>query len=87
MRSEQLIAGLTATVSAASLADVCTTSYAVAALPQGALESVTIDSSSVTAVAAYNTSVTGDSMFPDSTFDYCNVTVCSSTYTHDPHLF
>jgi tannase len=76
MRSQELFfLGLAATANAASLASVCTTSYAVAALPLDALEGVKIDASSVTATATYNASVTGNVFYPDSTFDYCNVTV------------
>lgn len=86
MRPQQLVFGLAAAASATSLSDVCTSSYAVAALPAGALESVTIDASSVTAVATYNTTITGEVMYPDSTFDYCNVTVRSTQDQEDSVL-
>lgn len=76
MRPQEMVLGLAATANAASLASVCTTSYAKAALPLDALAGATIDASSVTAMAFYNTTVTGENFYPDSTFNYCNVTVC-----------
>jgi tannase len=45
---------------AASLSDVCTSSYVRAALPaNGTIAGVTLDPTSVTANAVYNTSVSG----------------------------
>lgn len=95
MRPQELAFGLAATANAASLASVCTTAYAKAALPLDVLDGVTIDASSLSVTAKYNTSVTGSVFYPDSTFDYCNVTVsrlrvqhlCTepSTYTHSLH--
>lgn len=80
MRSAILTAAATAGVArAASLASVCTTSYVTAALPTD-LFGMTIDSSSVTAAAVYNASASGSDMFPDATFDYCNVTMA---YSHN----
>lgn len=68
------------TVGATSLSDVCTTTYAKAALPANAYPGTTIDSSSLTAEAYYNASFTDETMFPDATFDVCNVTFA---YSHD----
>lgn len=67
---------------AASLADVCTPSYAAAHLPaSGSYDgySLTVDASSVTANPVYNQSAKSHS-FPAASFDYCNVTF---TYSHD----
>jgi tannase len=51
------------------------------ALPaDGAIAGITMDSTSVTANAVYNASVSGEGFFPDATFDYCNVTVA---YSHN----
>ncbi|KAH8657928.1 feruloyl esterase-like protein B precursor [Xylariales sp. PMI_506] len=67
--------------SGASLADVCTPTYVADHLPEaGFYNGLTIDSSSVTANPVTNASVTGNVFYPDSTFDYCNVTF---TYSHD----
>jgi tannase len=67
-------------VSAVSLDDICTTSYAQAALPAaGFYPGITIDSSSVTTSATYN-STTTNNWFPDAAIDYCNVTFA---YSHD----
>lgn len=75
------IAAFAAVTQAATLDDVCTNAYAAAALPAlGTFEGITIDNSSVVATAVTNTSVQGQVMFPDATFDYCNVTFA---YTHD----
>lgn len=71
--------------SSASLADVCTASYAAAHLPAGgyygdyALSPI---ADSVTANPVYNYSVgaTDSVFFPAATFDFCNVTF---SYTHD----
>ena len=80
MRSEILSAAATVGVArAASLASVCTTSYVVSALPTD-LFGMTIDSTSVTAAAVYNASSSGSLMFPDATFDYCNITMA---YSHN----
>jgi tannase len=67
------VASIAAVVHAASLSDVCTTSYVQAALPaDGFYNGITIDSSSVTTSPVYNTSVSGNNMYPDGTFDFCN---------------
>jgi tannase len=80
MRSAILTAAATAGVArAASLASVCTTSYVTSSLPTD-LFGMTIDSSSVTAAAVYNASASGSVMFPDATFDFCNVTMA---YSHN----
>jgi len=67
--------------SAASLADVCTSSYAKAHLPTTAsYEGITIDKSSLTAQAFYNEPFTGSVMYPNATISYCNVTFA---YSHN----
>ncbi|OJJ46791.1 hypothetical protein ASPZODRAFT_16542 [Penicilliopsis zonata CBS 506.65] len=64
---------------AASLSDICTDSYAQAALPLDAIDGVTIDSSSVTTSLVSN--FTAESIFyPTGTFDYCNLTFA---YSHN----
>ncbi|KAH8599289.1 putative tannase [Bisporella sp. PMI_857] len=72
---------LAAIVQAATLNDICTTSYLGASLPvEGFYNGITILPASLTANAVTNTSVSGSNNFPDATFDYCNVTF---QYTHD----
>ncbi|KAF2769240.1 tannase and feruloyl esterase [Teratosphaeria nubilosa] len=85
MRTSSLLLGGAASVAVATinstLADLCTKTYAVSKLPVDALQGITIDSSSVTAQAFYNQSVSGSVMYPDfSGFDYCNVTFA---YSHN----
>jgi hypothetical protein len=64
-----------------SLEDVCTSAHATAALPAaGFFQGITIDDTSVTANPVYSAKANSSVMYPDSTFDYCNV---SFTYTHD----
>lgn len=80
-----LLAAMSLTAHAASLADVCTTSYVAAHLPASGYYgdyALTVDSSSVTANPVYNFSVGAvySPFFPAATFDYCNV---SFTYSHD----
>lgn len=80
-----LLATTALTVHAASLADVCTTSYVAAHLPASGYYddyALTVDTSSVTANPVYNYSVGAvySNFFPAATFDYCNVTF---TYSHD----
>jgi tannase len=76
-----VVAASTAVVGAMTLGDVCKTSYAVSSLPvSGFYTGITIDSASVSANPVTNTSVSGQVMFPDATFDFCNVTFA---YTHD----
>ncbi|RDW56529.1 carboxylic ester hydrolase-31 [Coleophoma cylindrospora] len=79
------ILALTATsgaiANAASLATACTAANALAALPaNGTLPGSYVISSSVTANAVYNTSVSGQTFFPDATVDFCNVTFA---YSHE----
>jgi hypothetical protein len=70
-----------AVAQAASLEDVCTSAYAVAALPAADFyQGITIDNASVTANPVYAANASGNVMFPDSTFDYCNI---SFSYSHD----
>lgn len=71
---------------ATSLNDVCTQSYVQASLPMKDLFlgdwgniAIAIDLSSVTAKPVTNFSVSGNVMYPDATFDYCDVTFA---YTH-----
>lgn len=79
------LAGLALKVSAASLDDVCTSSYVAAHLPASGYYddyALSIDTSSVTAnpVLNYTVGATDSNFFPAATFDYCNVTF---TYSHD----
>jgi tannase len=75
------IAAFAAVCRAVTLDDVCTNAYAAAALPaSGTFPGITIDDASVVTTAVTNTSVSGQVMFPDATFDYCNVTFA---YSHD----
>ena len=70
-----------AAASAASLGQVCTSSYVQASLPSvGFYNGVSIDTSSVAATSVYNTSVSNQNNYPDATFDYCNV---SFAYSHN----
>ncbi|KAI9649687.1 hypothetical protein NHQ30_002268 [Ciborinia camelliae] len=74
MRTGAFAALAASTASAASLADVCTVSNVQAALPaNGTLNGINPISSSVTANAVYNATVSA------TTYSYCNVTV---TYVH-----
>ena len=66
-------------VHAVTLDDVCTTSYAQNSLPlDGFYPGIVINPESVVASPVTNTSVSGQYMFPDATFDYCNVTFAYS---------
>jgi len=70
-----------AIAAATTLGDVCTVSRVQAALPSDDFyNGITIDPSSVSASPVYNTSVSGETFFPDATFDYCSV---SFAYTHN----
>lgn len=70
-----------AIVHAATLVDVCTTSYVQASLPSNdSYLGITVDPASVLANPVTNTSVSHQNMFPDAVFDYCNVTFA---YTHN----
>lgn len=80
-----LVAAMSLTAHAATLADVCTTSNVAAHLPASGYYddyALTVDSTSVTANPVYNYSVgaVDSAFFPAATFDYCNV---SFTYSHD----
>lgn len=80
-----LAAAATTTVHAASLEDVCTTTYVAAHLPASGFYddyALTVDESSVTANPVYNYSVgpVDSNFYPAATFDFCNV---SFTYSHD----
>lgn len=70
-------AAFTASVNAASLADLCTVANVQAALPpNGTLLGINLIPSAVTAIALYNATAGMDSTVA---YNYCNVTV---TYTH-----
>jgi tannase len=75
-----LVAVVSATAAhAVTLNDVCTTSYARASLPaDGFYMGIIVDSASVSAIPMTNTSVSGQNMFPNAVFDYCNVTFAYS---------
>ncbi|THV85201.1 tannase and feruloyl esterase [Aureobasidium pullulans] len=73
MRNSILAASATAAIAqAASLDQVCTAAHVRNSLPENG--TYLFYPSSVTANAVYNTSVSGQTFFPDSTFNYCNVT-------------
>ncbi|CAN8098148.1 unnamed protein product [Discula destructiva] len=72
------MAASAAVAHAATLGDICTTSYAAAALP--VVPGLTIDSTSLTAAVATNVSVTGSEWYPSAVIDYCNVTFA---YSHN----
>ncbi|KAH7129711.1 feruloyl esterase-like protein B precursor [Dactylonectria estremocensis] len=64
-----------------SLDSVCTKAYVAAHLPEdGFYEGLSFDSSAVTVNTVTNASVSGNVMYPDANFDYCNVTL---TFSHD----
>ncbi|OJD32546.1 tannase [Diplodia corticola] len=67
-------------VRAASLSDVCTTSYAQSALPaDDVYPGITIDKTSVQAAITANSSVSSE-WYPSAVVDYCNVTFA---YSHN----
>ncbi|KAI9925795.1 hypothetical protein ASPWEDRAFT_29608 [Aspergillus wentii DTO 134E9] len=88
MRFLGTVAGAAALSSAqaASLKDVCTASYAKSVLPTNVAQGIELDSSSVTANAVYNASVSNEVFFPDATFDYCNVTLAYSHSGRDDQI-
>ncbi|OJJ43917.1 hypothetical protein ASPZODRAFT_153908 [Penicilliopsis zonata CBS 506.65] len=71
---------MAATAMAASLSDICSETYLASALPTDVDSALTIDSSSVTANAVYNSTITDDDMYPNAVIDYCNVTFA---YAHN----
>ncbi|KAJ6120545.1 hypothetical protein N7523_004825 [Penicillium sp. IBT 18751x] len=74
-----VIAYATAASAIHSLSDICTDAYTKAALPVDVIDSITIDTSSVS--ASLVTNFTAESIFyPTSTFDYCNLTFA---YSHN----
>lgn len=63
------------------LDSVCTKEYVAAHLPKnGFYNGLSFDRSAVTANSVTNASVSGNVMYPDAVFDYCNVTL---TFSHD----
>ncbi|OMP84382.1 Tannase [Diplodia seriata] len=69
-----------AAVRAASLSDVCTTSYAQSALPaDDVYPGITIDKTSVQTAITTNSSVSSE-WYPSAVIDYCNVTFA---YSHN----
>jgi tannase len=73
------VVSLATAAQAVTLNDVCTTSYVRASLPaDGFYMGITIDPASVSAIPQTNTRVSGQHMFPDAVFDYCNVTFAYS---------
>lgn len=81
-----VLASLLGGVAATTLEDVCTVSHIQGSLPMQDLYlgdwgniAIAIDSSSVTAQPVTNYSVSGQVMYPDATFDYCDVIFA---YTH-----
>jgi len=66
-------------VNANTLAEVCTTSNVVKALPLNISPGITINTASVTAAVVLNQTVTGATFQPNAVFDFCNVTF---TYKH-----
>ncbi|KAJ5644958.1 tannase [Penicillium longicatenatum] len=78
-----LVGGLgLATVQAASLKDVCTTTYVGNVLPASdKFQGLTLHPASITANAVYNASTTDEDDWPDVYgYDYCNVTMA---YSHN----
>ncbi|KAF4625137.1 hypothetical protein G7Y89_g13031 [Cudoniella acicularis] len=77
--SSLAVAAFGALTHAATLANICAKSYAQASLPSDDFyPGITIDPTSVVTNAVLNTTVTGQNMYPDATFDYCNVTFAYS---------
>lgn len=67
-RSALVVAASAVVANAATLNDICTTSYAAAALPADAVPGITIDSSSLTAAITSNSSVTSE-WFPSAVIE------------------
>lgn len=82
MRTDSRLAAaaIVASANAATLGNVCTTSYVQSVLPaDGTITGLTVDPSSVGVTANYNVSVPSATFFPAATIDYCAVTF---NYTH-----
>lgn len=74
-----LTAASSSNVLASTLDDLCTSNHAIASLPSNdVVQGIAIDRASVTAAAFQNISVSGQNMYPDAVFDYCNVTFAYS---------
>lgn len=90
MRSTSWIVAAAASASiahAATLEDVCTTSYVQAALPaDGFYQGITVDSSSVAVMPVTNASVSDQDWYPDAVFDYCDVTFAYSHTGRDDQV-
>lgn len=79
MRSVVLLLGAATTALAATLDEVCTATYAKAAIPKnGILSGVTFNTSSISVSVTKNASVTGTD-FPSGVIDYCSV---AFSYSH-----
>ncbi|KAF3762019.1 tannase and feruloyl esterase [Cryphonectria parasitica EP155] len=73
-------AAVVAAANAATLGDVCTTSYVESVLPaDGTFLGISLDSTSVNTTAHYNVSISSSTFYPAATIDYCVVTF---NYTH-----
>jgi tannase len=72
-------------VYAATLADVCTTSYVQSSLPTDqwytgtTINNIIFDRTTITANAVYNASANDSNAYPNGIFDYCNI---SLAYSH-----
>ncbi|KAL3475526.1 tannase [Aspergillus californicus] len=74
-----LILGCLALTHAVSLSDVCTQSHVKSVLPSSdTIDSLLIDSSSITTNTVYNSSIPESNFYPAATIDYCNVTLAYS---------
>ncbi|KAF2192076.1 tannase subunit [Zopfia rhizophila CBS 207.26] len=81
MRTFLCLMAAVASASALTLNELCTVSYAQSSLPAaGFYNGITIDSSSVVTTIGTNYSIKGNTFFPDTAINYCNI---SFAYTHD----
>ena len=81
MKNFGVTAMVVACAHAKGLSDVCTSSFATGSLPTtDFFPGITIDYESVVATASYNATTRAQAMFPDSIFDFCNVTF---SYSHN----
>ena len=80
-----------------SLASVCSTAYATAKLPttgslqdlyleDGTYTAISIDTTSVSVGSSYNYSISKNVMYPDASFDYCQVTFAYSHTGQDDRV-